>query len=40
MPHVVAINGNAAGLLSMRAMQYHTTVLIANLNAVGNLVEQ
>jgi hypothetical protein len=40
MPRVVAIKGSGVALLSMQAMQYRITVLIANSNVRGNLVEQ
>jgi hypothetical protein len=40
MHRAVVINGNVAALLLMQAMQYHIIVLIVNLNAVGNPVEQ
>jgi hypothetical protein len=36
----VVIKDNEAALLLMQVMQYHTIVLIVNLNAVGNPVEQ
>jgi hypothetical protein len=40
MPPVAGIKDSVAALLLMQAMQYHTIVLIVNLNVVGNQVEQ